>query len=316
LTAILAILLWDTSSSNAQGSFLTPTDTFESKRYYPALGASIATYSVFAIGLNQLWYADYPRSSFHLFNDWGEWENMDKWGHAYNGYFQSHLIYQGSKWTGVGESSAILHGIVGSMLFQSTIEVLDGFSEEWGFSLPDMGFNILGVGLFVTQQKIWNEQRIKLKLSGFPVSYSDDKVIGSLGTVTTIKQRAEDLFTSAPASRILKDYNAQIQWASFNPFAFSNRDTKWPQWLNLAVGYGANHMYGGFKNEWEVDGETFVYDVQRERQFYLSFDIDLEKIPVQNRFIKTLFSVLNIIKIPLPAIEYNTQSGWHAHGFR
>jgi hypothetical protein len=42
---------------------------------------------------------------------------------------------------------------------------------------------------------------------------------------------------------------------------------------------------------------------ERFRQFYLSLDVDLTKIKTKSHFLKTLFSVLNTIKIPAPTVE-------------
>jgi hypothetical protein len=36
------------------------------------------------IGLNQLWYSDYPKSEFHFINDNADWLQMDKGGSFYS----------------------------------------------------------------------------------------------------------------------------------------------------------------------------------------------------------------------------------------
>jgi hypothetical protein len=79
-----------------------------------------------------------------------------------------------------------------------------------------------------------------------------------------------------------------------------------PGWLNVAVGYGAKGMYGGFENI-AIDGNGIVLfdrrDIKRQRQWYLSPDIDWTKIKTKKQAVKTLFSVLNMIKVPAPALE-------------
>lgn len=77
---------------------------------------------------------------------------MDKMGHLYNGFFQSDLIYQGARWTGINKRHALLYGVGISMLFQSTIELYDGFSPKWGFSWPDMAANGIGGGLLLSRK--------------------------------------------------------------------------------------------------------------------------------------------------------------------
>ena len=43
-------------------------------------------YGASMIGLNKIWYAGYPKNSFHYYNDAGEWLDMDKVGHVYTAY--------------------------------------------------------------------------------------------------------------------------------------------------------------------------------------------------------------------------------------
>jgi len=79
-----------------------------------------------------------------------------------------------------------------------------------------------------------------------------------------------------------------------------------PKWLNVAVGYGAQGLWGGFENEWEIDDQRYELNLPRYRQWYLSLDVDLSRIDTDNYLLKTILSVLNIIKIPAPAIEFNS----------
>ena len=47
------------------------------------------------VGLHNLWYKKYPQSSFHFFNDFNEWNQIDKIGHVYSSYHvarKSHLF--------------------------------------------------------------------------------------------------------------------------------------------------------------------------------------------------------------------------------
>ena len=79
------------------------------------------------------------------------------------------------------------------------------------------------------------------------------------------------------------------------------------------MGYGAQGLWGGFENQWEEDDQRYELDLPRYRQWYLSLDVDLTKIDTDNYFLKTLLSVLNIIKIPAPAIEINTEGQIKLH---
>jgi len=304
---------------NEKKGFFAPSDTFNQKRFNYAIGISATTYTAFSIGLYQTWYKQYPQEGFHLFNDTGEWSNMDKIGHVYTAYFQGVLCYNGAKWTGLSDNKSILVGVICGSLFQTTIEMMDGFSSKWGFSLYDMGANVAGVGIYALQQKYWKDQRITLKVSSIPSNYSNYAVIGSNGTSVTLQDRADDLFGSSYAEKFLKDYNAQAYWASVNVHSFLPQGNKWPSWLNVALGYGADNMFGGFENEWETDGERFVIDSDaypRIHQFYLGLDVDLTKIKTKNNFLKGVLSMFNIFKMPSPAIELNSRGEFTFHILR
>jgi len=319
LIAIISNLAVGQSPKQNHTDFFAPSDTFNQKRFNYALGISAATYTGFSIGLYHAWYKQYPQEGFHFFDDGGEWNNMDKIGHVYTSYFQGVLCYKGAKWTGLSENKSIWVGAICGSLFQSTIEVMDGFSTEWGFSLYDMGANLAGIGIYAWQQKHWKDQRITLKVSSIPKSYPDHLVIGNEGTGISLQDRADDLFGSSFAEKYLKDYNAQTYWASVNIHSFMPKGNRWPSWLNVAFGYGADNMFGGFENKWETDGERFEVDAElfpRIHQFYLGFDIDLTRIRTKNNFLKGVLSMFNIFKMPSPALEINSRGEFTFHILR
>jgi hypothetical protein len=219
-------------------------------------------YTGTAIALNEAWYKQFPRSSFHFFNDVKEWRGMDKMGHLYTSYFESLWAYNVAQWTGMPENSALWTGAALGLIFQGTVEVLDGFSEEWGFSLADAGCNVLGVGVFLGQQKLWNEQRIWLKVSSTPITYPETLISSVNGNAQmTLRQRTRDLFGTGYTERFLKDYNAQTTWLSVNVHAFLREESRFPPWLNVAIGYGAQNMFGGFENRWtDDDGNEYFLE--------------------------------------------------------
>ena len=97
-----------------------------------ALGATSLSY----YGLYNLWYKKYPQTSFHFFNDLEEWNYIDKAGHIYSSYQvarKSHLFLLKKDIENPVEKSCFY-----SLFFMLGIEVLDGFSKEWGFSNYDL----------------------------------------------------------------------------------------------------------------------------------------------------------------------------------
>ncbi len=305
------------SQIQTPSSFFTPADTLHKKRFYTATTISALTYSGFSYGLYNTWYKQFDQEPFHLFNDLGEWNHMDKFGHFYTAYFQGVLCYKGAKWTGLNDNQAIFTGFLLGTLFQSTLEVMDGFSAKWGFSVPDMTMNLLGSSAFVVQQKFWDEQRISFKVSNIPLAYDDTEIVSlDGGSTSSPARRAKSLYGSSFPEKFLKDYNSQVLWASFNVRSFIDLEYC-PKWLNIAVGYGANNMFGGYENRWFENGAEFLLDESYNRysSFYLSPDIDLWKLRTKSPFLNSVLDIINIFKIPAPALEVNTRGEFHFHFF-
>jgi hypothetical protein len=254
------------------------------------VGAEAVLYGGSLIGLNQLWYKDYPRSSFHFFNDNEEWLQMDKIGHFTTSYYVGRVGVGLLKWSGVERKKAIWYGGMLGSVYQSTIEILDGYSSEWGFSVGDFAANTAGSFLVVGQELAWNEQRIVLKYSFRQSEFAAYRpnVLG--------KNLQENL---------LKDYNGQTYWLSVNPSSFMSNETKFPKWLNVAFGYGADGMTGGNFNPPYIYGNGNQSHFERVRQYYLSFDVDLTRIKTKSKFLKTVFYTVGFIKIPAPSVEFS-----------
>ena len=265
------------------------------KQKWVAAGSIIGYGSALAV-LDRAWYAQYPRSSFHFYNDNGEWNQIDKIGHGWSAYQLTRASYHVWKWSGVSDKKAILFSGLSGPTFLTVIEILDGFSSKWGFSWGDMAANIGGSSLFITQQLGWKEQRIQFKFSFHKKNYEN----------ALEKNRANDLFGSSWSQRMLKDYNAQTYWLSANVRSFAP-NARLPKWLNIAVGYSANNMFGGYTNTWtDKNGNQQSILKKRERLFYVSPDIDLSKIKTKSKFLNSLFFCFNSLKMPLPAISIGT----------
>ena len=115
-----------------------------------------------------------------------------------------------------------------------------------------------------------------------------------------ISSASPNILGDSYSEQILKDYNGQTYWLSANLFLFT-KSSKVPKWVNLALGYGAEGMITG--ND-DFVNTVFLPEDKRFRQIYLSLDVDLTKIKSKSHFIKTLFSVINTIKIPAPTVEF------------
>jgi hypothetical protein len=190
---------------------------------------------------------------------------------------------------GSEKKDQILYGATLGFTFLAAVEVLDGFSEEWGFSWGDIIANGTGTGLYIGQELLWNEQRITLKYSFHHTKFASQR---------------PDKLGETYLEQTLKDYNGQTYWLSFNLYSFF-KNSKIPKWLNLAVGYGAEGMLSGIK---DIDNQVLTSNT-RYRQYYLSFDVNLNAIRTNSKLLRTVFDVFNMIKIPLPTIEINKNRG-------
>jgi uncharacterized protein YfiM (DUF2279 family) len=283
--------------------YASATHQYQARKWTVGAG-TVVLYGTSFIYLNEAWYKGYPRSSFHTFNDAGEWMQMDKIGHAWSAYTTSRVTYALWRWAGMNQKKALLLGPGSSLLYVLSIEYLDGRSAEWGWSWADVVADFSGAILFASQELGWKQQKIQLKFSSHKKNYE-----------AAVSQRADGLFGKNFYERTLKDYNAQTYWLSFNINSFI-KSKHFPSWLNISVGYGANGMFGGYDNIAYDNNGDIVFDrrdILRYRQVYLAPDIDLTKIKTNSKVLRTVFFTLNSLKFPTPALEFsNNKVQFHA----
>lgn len=250
------------------------------------IGTEVALYTGTMIGLNELWYADYERSPLHHFNDNAEWLQMDKVGHMVTSYYTGLAGMEALRWAGMDEKRSRWYGGMLGWVFLSSVEVLDGYSTEWGFSSGDILANSIGVGVLIGQDALWAEQRLVFKFSFKQSPYAKYRT-GTLG--------------DGWQEEVLKDYNGQTYWMSANIASFLPEESRFPKWLSLGLGYGVDGLVSAVGDYAYVDQEQSRL-FHGQRQFYLGPDIDLWRIPTQHKGLKLLFKTLGFIKLPIPAL--------------
>lgn len=246
------------------------------------------------------WYKNENQTSFHFFNDNRQWNQLDKFGHAYTSYQLGKISYYSLKSLKYSEKTSLFASTAG-FWFMLPIEIFDGFSPTYGASYGDLIANGTGSLLFLTQQIVFKEQKIQFKFSFFPTSISNlrPNVLG------------ENLPT-----KIIKDYNGQIYWLSSSPAMWfdkrinkkiskNNTKTNFPKWLAFSLGYSANDMLYGNENE---NNENGYYS---SRMLYFSLDINFSQIKTNRKGLQLLFGVFDGIKVPFPALYYNTKKGFN-----
>lgn len=241
-------------------------------------------YAAAMVGLNQLWYKNAENQSFAFFNDSRQWKQLDKAGHFFSAFHLSQATSRGLQWCDVNTNKAHLWGSVTGFLMLLPIEVFDGFSTNYGASTTDLLANAGGAAFYYGQTALWNEIRLHPKFSfqrtPYP-SFRDDDTLGD-GLI----------------SELVKDYNGQTYWLSVD----MNKFLTFPKWLNLAIGYGARGMV------YATDGQNLANGYTARRQVYLGLDLDLSHIKTRSKALNTLLYIVNLVKLPAPAVEFSGNS--------
>jgi len=303
LIALLVIMQCQTLT--AQDTLAAPPQKLKFWDYAPTpnkkriIGITVGTvgaYTLAMVGVGNSWYAKEPLTKFHWFADEKEWLQIDKTGHFFEPYFMTTYGYEMLRWSGMKNTPAALTAGAFGFISMAAIEIPDGLTQKYGASWSDIAFDFGGAAFATAQYLIWKEQRIRTKFSFELVNYPRGE----------LRDRANDLYGSSFLERILKDYNGTNMWLSFNLYSF-NHSIK-PKWLNIAFGYAAGNLYGGFENTWT--DKNGVYhdrsDLKRYRRFFISLDADFTKFNAHTHAGKVILGVLNVFKLPAPAIEFNT----------
>lgn len=268
--------------------------TISSNRLKTVIYGGSSLYGITIFGLNHLWYTNEPQSKFHFFNDNNEWLQVDKVGHGVTAFHISRIGVEVFEWAGLPRKKAIFWGSLSGMIFQTPIEILDGFSSAYGASWGDIVANTAGSGFLMSQYYLWDELRITPKFSFSKSKYAT--------------QRPNVLGSNLP-EQVLKDYNGQTYWLSTNIYSFLEDKSTFPKWVNFALGYGGEQMIYAETTTNKANGLTPY------RQFYVSLDVDLTKIKSKSKFVNSALFLINTLKVPFPALEF-TKNGTQFHWFK
>ena len=297
-TVLLLILLLTVPAVKAQSDLYNYPDTINRKRLNTVIIGSSVTYAATLSVLYFAWYKDTPSSSFHFINDGGNWMGVDKVGHAQTAYTFTNYGYWMLRWAGVNNKKAAWYGGLMGFSAMTVIEILDGFSAEYGASYWDLLANGIGAGISVSQNLLWEEQRILMKFSYHPTDYA---------------QYNPEQLGETTSQRILKDYNGHTYWLSASIGSFIKKEHKFPDWICVSGGYGAKGMLGPQSNpEYDDNGNPLPH-FNRTPQFFLSMDIDWTRIRTNSGFLKFTFKLLSFVKLPFPTLEYNREDGLVGH---
>ncbi|MFM7770465.1 MAG: DUF2279 domain-containing protein, partial [Bacteroidota bacterium] len=175
---------------SAQTNSIQETSLKNKKIIYYSSISGIALTS--QIGLNELWYKNYPRTNFHFFNDNKEWLQIDKVGHAFSAYQLSQTFFAIHPEKEIHPFKASCIGSTIAFSYLLGIELMDSKSASWGFSSGDILANTSGIFFSFLNQSTRMKNNFHFKFSYTNSSYSNLR---------------PDVFGRNFQQRIFKDYN-------------------------------------------------------------------------------------------------------------
>ncbi|MCB0487432.1 MAG: DUF2279 domain-containing protein [Cyclobacteriaceae bacterium] len=264
-------------------------DSVNRKRLKTIIATSAIGYTGSMIALSKIWYSDFDKQSFRFFNDSKEWNQLDKLGHSYFTFQIAAFGPRAFQWAGLPKKKSDKIAAISSFFVISSIELFDGRSSGYGASVSDLAANAIGASLYVGQQSLWNETRIIPKFSFHQTYFAPLR---------------PDILGSNLGEEIIKDYNGQTYWLCTDVDKF----TRFPKWLNIAVGYGAHSML------YASNDSNIQNGVEPFRQYYIGLDFDLSGIKTRSKLVKGLLYVANLVKLPAPTLEFS-RGRVKAHAF-
>lgn len=297
-TLALAEKISDSKSIKTSANIFAPPEDFlyANKRRYtisgetPRLETDIQTipslivggaYSATLIGMHinqrNAWWSD-KRTAFHFQEDWSFALQVDKCGHFYGAYMVSYFMSEGLMESGFSWESATNYGSALGLIYQTWVEIEDGYGAEWGFSPSDWYADFAGALYFLGQHNIPVLQNFTPKFSYIPAKWLNEPVMN----------RAKTIFD---------DYNSSSFWLSANVYNLLPQDFKkyWLPWLNVAVGYRVSGIDAA-----QSDKATTT----TARWYLIGLDYNLvELLPEGKGFWNWARQTLNYVKFPAPAVE-------------
>lgn len=233
---------------------------------------------------------------FHIQEDIQYSLFLDKFGHFYGGYSTSYLLGEMLQLAGFSWDAATIWGSALGLSYMTYIEVLDGYSKDFGFSPSDFYADIAGSAFYIAQHYVPILQNFSPKFE-----YVNPKWLGELDR--------------KPHDSFIDNYSAQAFWMSVNIRNLFGGVVKeyCPEWINLSIGYAVYSLSGTYQKE---DGTWDYYYPENlshrvnsvtagNRKLIIALDYDLSKLlPDGPPFWNWMKQSLNLFKLPAPAVEF------------
>lgn len=257
---------------------------------------------------DRAWYQGQRQDRIRWLQDWGgdTYLHLDKGGHFMAGLFLSTGLRDAYGWAGFGPGSAAALGTLTSWAALLEVEMRDAHFDQWGFSVPDFTANTLGAAVPLIHTLLPASRVIGFKFSYWPSSqYLDHD-----------RRRDEN---RPHAEYAIDDYEGMTYWVTLalDEVLWGEARQVWPDFLGLAVGYGASGMHGsnvksrGSQRKYNgQDGKP--YNMQEgwryhlpsaSPEIFLALDYDLRLLGKEGSWWRHVGGQLNWIHLPAPAIR-------------
>ena len=92
----------------------------QSSKFSFLFSSAVLIYIILLLFLYQTWYGANPTVNFHFFNDWPEWNYMDKFGHFFTAFHISDVSIRVINWIGFSKKKSLIGGLVLGLVFPDT----------------------------------------------------------------------------------------------------------------------------------------------------------------------------------------------------
>ncbi len=238
------------------------------------------------------------RGDFHFVEDGKYAMYIDKAGHFYGTFLSSYVLSQTLLECGFSYNWANAIGCFLGLGYTTYVEVLDGFSKDWGFCPSDFYADVGGALFYLAYSYVPFFQNFTPKFMYLPPRWFNSK-------------------SRKPSSMFIDDYSAHTFWISINVHNLLPEKVKkyYPRWLDISVGFAVRNLCDPLNPENkcnpQVSEPVYPY-VWGNRKLIVALDFDLVKLlPDGSPFCNWLKQSFNFFKLPSPAIEFGNPTRFY-----
>ncbi|MCY3737038.1 MAG: DUF2279 domain-containing protein [Gemmatimonadaceae bacterium] len=292
-TVLLILVLAAVSTPAAQpDSSTTRQQEVDLKRLgYVGVGAAGLHWYGFRQLEKNWWQGE--KVPLRLVHDWSgdSYLNLDHASHFMWGLFLAQATGDLYRWIGFSPRTAALLGSLSSIAEMFYVEYRDGRYGHWGFSTPDATADVLGALVPLVHASVPATRVVRFKLSYFP---------SPLFRYGHVRQAGGHPYVLS----FMDDYEGMTFWMVMDPRPLlpGHAAGRWPDWLGVAVGVGAQGLHGYGRtsrgpDRWDPD----LPDAQRE--IYLSLDFDFAHSLGNFEVLRRFTPYFRLVRFPTPALR-------------